>query len=100
MGTRKRIVADATPETLGGRDQAAATVRFRLPAGLGADQLPAMQGAVLAVRGERVEIAGADLADLGVLVDWAREHGELLPGLTVERPSLEDVYLELTGGVR
>jgi ABC-2 type transport system ATP-binding protein len=30
------------------------------------------------------------------LTDWAIGHGHVLAGLTVERPSLEDVYLELT----
>ena len=30
------------------------------------------------------------------LTDWAIRHGRELNGLTVERPSLEEVYLELT----
>jgi ABC-2 type transport system ATP-binding protein len=30
------------------------------------------------------------------LTDWAIRRGHVLAGLTVERPSLEDVYLELT----
>ena len=36
-------------------------------------------------------------ADLHLLVAWALEHGVELVGLEVRRPSLEDVYLELTG---
>jgi hypothetical protein len=35
-----------------------------------------------------------------VLLDWARQHRFQLVDLTVARPSLEDVYLELTGGMR
>jgi ABC-2 type transport system ATP-binding protein len=35
-------------------------------------------------------------ADLAPLVAWAAARGEELEGLTVTRPSLEDVYLELT----
>ena len=31
-----------------------------------------------------------------MLTGWARERGIDLPGLTVTRPTLEDVYLELT----
>jgi hypothetical protein len=31
-----------------------------------------------------------------VLTGWAREGGVDLPDLTVTRPTLEDVYLELT----
>ena len=34
--------------------------------------------------------------DLAVLTGWAREQGVDLPGLEVVRPSLEDIYLELT----
>jgi ABC-2 type transport system ATP-binding protein len=33
---------------------------------------------------------------LHVLTGWAVEHGVELPGIDVLRPSLEDVYLELT----
>ena len=94
------VVAEGTPDTLGGRDAAPATIRFRLPDGITAEQLPTLPGRHLMVDRGHVKMAGADLADLGALLDWAREHSVPLPGLTVERPSLEDVYLELTGGVR
>ena len=36
-----RIVAEGTPETLGGRDRMTAAIRFTLPAGLAARDLPA-----------------------------------------------------------
>ncbi len=49
---------------------------------------------------DHVELTGVDLADLGALLDWAREKRLPLPGLTVERRGLEEVYLELTGGAR
>ena len=39
---------------------------------------------------------GAPTQDLHRLTDWAMRRGHVLAGLTVERPSLEDVYLELT----
>jgi ABC-2 type transport system ATP-binding protein len=94
------VVAEGTPDTLGGRDEAAATVRFNLPDGIAVEQLPTLPGRQLEVDRSHVKVSGADLADLGALVDWARGHNVSLPGLTVERPSLEDVYLELTGGVR
>jgi ABC-2 type transport system ATP-binding protein len=32
------------------------------------------------------------------LTGWALERGATLEGLEVDRPSLEDVYLDLTGG--
>jgi ABC-type hemin transport system ATPase subunit len=39
---------------------------------------------------------GAPTQALHQLTDWAIRHGHVLAGLTVGRPSLEDVYLELT----
>jgi ABC-2 type transport system ATP-binding protein len=95
-----RIVAEGTPQTLGGRDRLPATISFRLPPGLGAEQLPAPSSGRLRVDRDDVQITGADLACLGGLLDWARDRRLDLCGLTVERPSLEDVYLRLTGGVR
>jgi ABC-2 type transport system ATP-binding protein len=95
-----RVLAEGTPETLGGRDLAPATIRFRLPAGVGVDQLPELRGGLRCADGDRVQITGADLACLGRLLDWARVRGLDLPGLTVQRPSLEDIYLQLTGGLR
>jgi ABC-2 type transport system ATP-binding protein len=95
-----RIVAEGTPDTLGGRDHAPSTIRFRLPTGVAIDQLPEQRGRHFVADRDHVQLAGADLADLGALLDWARAGNLPLPGLTVTRPSLEDVYLELTGGVR
>jgi hypothetical protein len=37
---------------------------------------------------------------LHALTGWAMGRGEVLSGLVVNRPSLEDVYLELTGSAR
>ncbi len=37
------------------------------------------------------------VAALHALTSWALERGVELRGLTVTRPSLEDVYLELVG---
>jgi len=95
-----RVVADGTPDTLGGRDLAPAIVRFRLPGGIEFEQLPKFPGGRLRADYRHVELADADQADLGALLDWARERRLQLPGLTVARPSLEDVYLQLTGGLR
>jgi ABC-2 type transport system ATP-binding protein len=35
---------------------------------------------------------------LNEITSWAMERGLELEGLTVERPTLEDIYLRLTGG--
>jgi ABC-2 type transport system ATP-binding protein len=39
------------------------------------------------------------LADVGTLAAWANARGIDLPDLDVRRPSLEDVYLQLTGSL-
>ena len=93
-----RIVAEGTPETLGGRERMAALVRFTLPDGLGADGLPeALRGLVRSAANGRVTLESRrPLADVKTLAEWALERGLDLPDLDVRRPSLEDVYLELT----
>jgi ABC-2 type transport system ATP-binding protein len=50
------------------------------------------------VDGTQVTIAVDEVVPaLHALTSWAVEQGIDLPDLTVDRPSLEDVYLELTG---
>jgi ABC-2 type transport system ATP-binding protein len=87
------VVADGSPSSLGGRDTDWARISFTLPAGYSpADlPLPATEANGVVV----VETAAATEA-LNALTDWARGLGISLAGLTVERPSLEDVYLRLT----
>ncbi len=46
--------------------------------------------------GGRERMPGQPLADVRALADWALERGVDLPDLDLRRPSLEDVYLELT----
>jgi ABC-2 type transport system ATP-binding protein len=91
---RGRIVAEGTPDTLGGRQSAKTTIRFDVGA-LPVDTLPLAAGVI----GGSAEIASDDpTRDLHTLTGWAVEHGYSLDGLTVTRPSLEDIYLDLTEG--
>ena len=92
-----RIVAQGPPATLGGRDTAATRVTFRL-----ADGGPPLPDA-LAARAEVSEglvrlRTGDATRTLHELTGWALDRGVRLEGLDVTRPSLEDVYLDLTGG--
>ena len=92
-----RIVAEGTPATLGGREHMAATIRFTLPGGVAPDALPATLREHASPANGRVLIESRQpLADVKTLADWALERGLDLPDLDVRRPSLEDVYLELT----
>jgi ABC-2 type transport system ATP-binding protein len=89
------IVAEGTPQTLGGRDQLAATIRFTPPDGaVLPDALrllvePTSNG-IVAIRTE------APLVHLRALSNWANAAGFDLPDIDVRRPTLEDVYLALT----
>ena len=89
-----RIVASGPPATLAGRDTAHAIVRFRLPSG---SELPSdLPGRP---RGDRwVQLEPEQLTEtLHRLTGWALERNIELENLSIERPTLEDVYLELTG---
>jgi ABC-2 type transport system ATP-binding protein len=90
-----RIVALGPPSSIGGRDQANPRVSFRLPPGAPLpEDLPHSS-----VPDGLVELVTENLtATLYRLTGWAMDHGIELDDLSVVRPTLEDVYLELTGG--
>jgi ABC-2 type transport system ATP-binding protein len=90
------IVADGTPSTIAGRDRMQTRIRFRLPDG----QRPAL---------ELTDATGIEDGSWEIRTDnptksvhdltaWALERGLVYEVLEVTQPSLEDVYLELTGG--
>jgi ABC-2 type transport system ATP-binding protein len=91
---RGHIVAEGTPETLGGRADGRTMVRFDLPDGL------TPQGLTEPVEslgsGSYQIVAGSPTRVLHELTTWAISSGVDLENLEVSRPSLEDVYLELT----
>jgi ABC-2 type transport system ATP-binding protein len=91
-----RIVAGGTPADLGGRDSAQARIRFALPRGYAAAGLPT--GASVVPGDGLVTVrTSAPTETLHQLTGWALDRGLTLDRLTVDRPSLEDVYLGLTG---
>ena len=88
------IVADGPPGTLAGRQTAATTIRFRQPPG---SALPDWARGLASVTDGIVEIRSEDpTRALHDLTGWALEQGVRLDDLQVSRPSLEDVYLEIT----
>jgi ABC-2 type transport system ATP-binding protein len=92
-----RIVAEGPPSELGGDRAALTQIAFELPT-TAADLPQALQGRVTAsAGGDRLElVTETPVADLAALTAWALERGVDLPGLQVNRPTLEDIYLELT----
>jgi ABC-2 type transport system ATP-binding protein len=94
---RGEIVASGTPATLGGRDTGGTLIRFRLPPDAG--DLPESIGAETTVVDGSLEVRTTEPArTLHELTGWALRQGVELHSLEVSRPSLEDVYLEITGG--
>jgi len=98
---RGQIVAEGAPDALGGREDAAARISFRLPSGLTGADLPSVVAAALTDAAPRADGEVRLEADdpvqvLNALTSWALERRLPLPGLEVRRPTLEDVYLELT----
>jgi ABC-2 type transport system ATP-binding protein len=92
------IVASGTPTTLGGRDTAASFVRFVVPEGLVASELPEIPGADVTMVGRQVAISTQEpVATAYRLTRWAIERGTDLEGFSVTPPTLEDIYLALTG---
>jgi len=91
------IVAEGAPDDLGRRGDAATEITFALS---GSVELPPLAAAAL----DRPQANGtvrlrstAPVELLNELTGWALERGVELGHLEVRRPSLEDVYLELTG---
>jgi ABC-2 type transport system ATP-binding protein len=92
-----RIIAEGTPRTLGGRDRMTAAIRFTLPDGSAARDLPAglRPLAEAGPAGSTVLRSESPLAHVQVLAEWALGRGLDLPDLDVRRPTLEEVYLNL-----
>lgn len=89
------IVAEGTPESLGGRATAATIITFQSD---GADLTGLPADTVQVGENGRVTITTpTPTAAIHRLSGWALDRGIELSDLSVTRPSLEDVYLELTG---
>ena len=87
------VVAEGPPAALGGRDAQRTRITFGLPAGVSVADLPLPADE----RNGAVVIETTDPAeDLYRLTSWAMQRHVTLSALTVDRPSLEDVYLQLT----
>jgi len=89
-----KIVAEGTPDTLAGREKAATSIRFKPPPKM---SLPAVIGSDMKTDGAFVEVQTQDpTRALYELTSWAVQQDVSLEGLEVTRPSLEDVYLQIT----
>ena len=87
------IVAEGTPDTIGGRHEAATVISFTLPVGTA----PPGLGESLKEDAVYVMTAPEATRTLHRLTSWAVAEDVELGSLRVEKPSLEDIYLELAG---
>jgi len=89
------IVAQGPPASLAGRDSAPTRIRFLLPEGAA---LPEQLQAQVTRADGVIEMGTQDpTRTLHELTGWALQANVSLEALEVTRPSLEDVYLEITG---
>jgi ABC-2 type transport system ATP-binding protein len=95
-----QIVAEGTPQTLGGRDTRPTTISFTLAIPSATAALPPpLVGRAAMNGGGRLHISSGDpLADTAVLAAWAEQNHLPVHDLEVRQPSLEEIYLELTQG--
>jgi ABC-2 type transport system ATP-binding protein len=94
-----RIAAEGTPQVLGGRDNMTTAISFTLPDHVPARDLPPALCLLAEPQpgGSTILHSQSPLAHLQMLADWALGRGFDLPDLDVRRPTLEEVYLSLTG---
>ena len=92
------IIASGRPDELGGRDLRPAEIRFVLPAGWSLGDLPEGIGAERSMQGDRVLVRTHEaVRTSNAITSWALERGVELARFSVAQPTLEDIYLELTG---
>jgi ABC-2 type transport system ATP-binding protein len=94
-----QIVASGRPDELSPDGDRATIVSFQLPEGVTPDALRSRLDVPLEASGKLVSLRTDDVQrTLYRLTSWAEESGLRLAGLEARRRSLEDVFLEITGG--
>jgi ABC-2 type transport system ATP-binding protein len=93
------LVAAGSVDEIGTGLRTAARIRFRLPVGVTGEKIASVAAAVPEVSGDVATILVRDAQPvLYRLTTWAEQQGQRLEGLEVLRPTLEDMFLELTSG--
>jgi ABC-2 type transport system ATP-binding protein len=92
------IIASGRPDELGGRDSRPAEIRFMLPAGVALEDVPEVRAQSRTLEGDRVLIVTREpVLATNAITGWALDGDLELSGFSVAQPTLEDIYLELTG---
>ncbi len=92
------IIATGRPEELGGRDLRPAEIRFVLPHDWSLGDIPDVPSQDRSIDGDHVLVTTREpVVATQSITAWALDHGIELGHFSVSQPSLEDIYLELTG---
>ncbi|HEY8762838.1 MAG TPA: ABC transporter ATP-binding protein [Solirubrobacteraceae bacterium] len=92
------IIALGAPGELGGRDLRPAEIRFSLPAEWSLGDVPEIPVQQRSIENGRVLILTTEpVVAAQRITTWALERGVDLGHFSVAQPTLEDIYLELTG---
>ena len=93
-----RIIASGAPDELGGRDLRPAEIRFTLPAGHALADTPELPSVRREIDGDRIVVHTREpVRAAQILTSWALDNDVDLGHFSVAQPTLEDIYLELTG---
>jgi ABC-type multidrug transport system ATPase subunit len=93
-----QIIAAGRPDELGGRDVRPAEIRFSLPEQWSLGDVPELPCERRVVEGDRIVVYTRDAVRAAqLLTSWALDHDIDLSHFSVTQPTLEDIYLELTG---
>ena len=93
-----QIIAIGQPEELGGRDLRPAEIRFSLPVQWSLGDLPDIPCEHRSLDGDRVMVVTKEpVVAAQRITTWALDRDVDLGHFSVNQPTLEDIYLELTG---
>jgi ABC-2 type transport system ATP-binding protein len=93
-----QIIAAGRPDELGGRDLRPAEIRFSLPPDWSLGDVPALPSIRRVVEDGRILVLTREpVRAAQILTTWAVERDVELGRFSITQPTLEDIYLELTG---
>ena len=92
------IIASGRPDEIGGRDLRPAEIRFALPPSWSLGDIPDVPSVGREIQADRVTVFTREpVVASHEITTWALEHDVELAHFSVTQPTLEDIYLELTG---
>jgi ABC-2 type transport system ATP-binding protein len=92
------IIASGRPDEIGGRNLRPAEIRFALPPDWSLGDIPDVPSVGREIQADRVTVFTREpVIAAHEITTWALYHGVELAHFSVTQPTLEDIYLELTG---